>query len=79
MKNWQRILLFVAVYILALVLPWWLTALVLFGLTVYLPTYIEVVFFGFLLDTLYSGQHIGVISATIFFILVLIIKSRIRV
>jgi hypothetical protein len=79
MKNWQRILLFVAVYILALVLPWWLTALALFGLTVYLPTYIEVVFFGFLLDTLYSGQHIGVISATIFFILVLIIKSRIRV
>ena len=78
MKTWQRVLLFVAVYILALVLPWWLTALVLVGLTIYLPTYVEVIFFGFLLDTLYSNQHIGLFSATIFLIIVLLVKSRVR-
>jgi hypothetical protein len=63
---------------LALVLPWWLTALMLVGLTIYLPTYFEVIFFGFLLDTLYSNQHIGLISATIFLIIVLLVKSRVR-
>ena len=78
MKTWQRILLFVAVYILALVLPWWLTALILVALTIYLPTYFEVIFFGFLLDTLYSNQHIGLIGATIFLIIVLLVKSRVR-
>ena len=79
MKIWQRILLFVLVYICTLVLPWWLTAVLLVALTIYLPTYFEVVFFGFLLDTLYSNQHIGLVSATIFLILVMIVKSRVRI
>jgi len=78
MKTWQRILLFVAVYILALTLPWWLTAVALVALTIYLPTYFEVVFFGFLLDTLYSNQHIGLVSATVFLIVVILVKSRVR-
>ena len=78
MKTWQRILLFVAVYICALVLPWWLTALALIALTIFVPTYVEVIFFGFMLDVLYSNQHIGLVSATIFLILVMIVKSRVR-
>ena len=78
MKTWQRILLFVAVYICALTLPWWLTVVALVGLTIYLPTYLEVIFFGFLLDTLYSNQHIGLFSTTIFLIIVILVKSRVR-
>jgi hypothetical protein len=78
MKIWQRILLFVAVYICALVLPWWLTTMLLVALTIFVPTYVEVVFFGFLLDTLYSNQHVGLIGATIFLILVILVKSRVR-
>jgi len=79
MKIWQRLLLFVAVYILALVLPWWLTALALVALTILVSTYVEVIFFGFLLDTLYSNQHIGLVLATIFLILVMIVRSRVRI
>jgi hypothetical protein len=78
MKIWQRTLLFVTVYILVLVLPWWLTVVALVALTIFVPTYVEVVFFGFLLDTLYSNQHIGLISVTIFLVLVILIKSRVR-
>ena len=78
MKIWQRVILFVAVYACVLVLPWWLSAVVLVGLTVYLPVYFEVIFFGFLLDTLYSDQHYFILAATIFLILVILIKTKIR-
>ena len=84
MKTWQRILLFVSMYICVLVLPWWLTVIVLAGLTIYLHLYLEVVFFGFLFDTLYATKysntffHFGLLSATVFLLLVMFVKTKIR-
>lgn len=84
MKIWQRILLFVVVYIFVLVLPWWLTALVLAGLTIYLPLYAEILFFGFLYDILYATKytdvylHTGLLTATIFLLVVMYVKTKIR-
>jgi len=78
MKIWQRILLFVAVFVCVLTLPWWLSAFALACLTIFVPNYLEVMFFGFLFDTLYSSGHIGLIASTIFLIIVLFVKPRIR-
>ena len=63
-----------------LVLPWWLSAIILIGLTIYIPLYLEVLFFGFLFDTLYSASkgHVALISATIFILVVTFIRTRIR-
>lgn len=84
MKIWQRILLFVGVYICVLILPWWLSATILVGLTIYLPLYVEVLFFGFLFDILYATKfsssflHFGLLIATFFLLVVMFIKTRIR-
>lgn len=78
MKNWQRVLLFFAMWALVLVLPWWLSVILLVGLTIFVPDYIEVIFFGFIFDTIYSSSHTGLIVATIFLLAVLFIKPRIR-
>jgi len=56
MKTWQRVVLFVLVYIAVLTLPWWLSAVLLAGLTVFVPMYVEALFFGFLFDTLYASK-----------------------
>ena len=43
-----RILVFIAAFIVLVVLPWWVSMVVLLGLTIYFPFYLEVLFFGFL-------------------------------
>jgi hypothetical protein len=68
----------VAVFVCVLTLPWWLTSAILVGLTIYLPTYFEIIFFGFLFDTLYSKQHYGLITATLFLAVVMFVKTKIR-
>lgn len=80
MKIWQRTLLFLAVYVCVLVLPWWLTAVILVGLSIYVPFYVEVVFFGFLFDTLYNATngHKGLIVATIFILIISFVRTRVR-
>jgi len=84
MKTWQRILLFVAMYVCVLVMPWWITIFVLAGLTIYLPLYSEVLFFGFLFDILYATKysnsflHFGLLSATTLLLLVMFVKTKIR-
>ena len=78
MKNWQRVLLFFAVWALVLVLPWWLSVLILAGLTIFVPNYVEVLFFGFIFDTIYSYNHTGLIVATIFLIAFLFVRTKIR-
>jgi len=48
----------------------WISVIILGGLTIYFPLYLEVLFFGFLFDALYSTQYnfpyIGLTIATIF-------------
>jgi hypothetical protein len=80
MKNLPifRVILFVFVLVVVLVLPWWISVVVLMGLTIYLPFYPEVLFFGFLFDTLYGRNQTGLISATILLIITMFVRTRIR-
>jgi hypothetical protein len=77
-----RALAFIAVFILAVILPWWLFGLVLIGLTIYFPFYLEVLFFGFLIDALYSVKYsfpyIGLTIATIFLLVVMFVRTKVR-
>jgi len=75
-----RILVFIAAFIVLVVLPWWVSMVVLLGLTIYFPFYLEVLFFGFLFDVLYPAQfnYLGLILATILLIIVLFVKTRLR-
>lgn len=77
-----RVVGFVLVFILVVVLPWWLSAIILITLTAYLPFYLEVVFFGFLIDALYTIQYsfpyIGLVTATVFLLITMFVKTRIR-
>ena len=81
-KPYSRTFLFILVFGLILVLPWWLGVIILVGLTLYFPFYPEVLFFGFLFDTLYAGKYTfpftGLTTATIFLFFIIYIKTRIR-
>ena len=77
-----RISLFFLVFISVTTLPWWISALILIGLTIYFPFYLEGLFFGFLFDTLYSTRlaspYTGLTLATIFLLLTMLAKTQIR-
>lgn len=81
-NNIVRVVLFFAILVLVLVLPWYLVTILLFGLVVYLDFYLEVIFFGFLVDVLYSTREGFVYPATILAFVVLLavsfVKTRIR-
>jgi len=74
-----RIPLFILVFVLVLVLPWWLTSILLIALTIYFPFYAEVLFFGFLFDILYGSKNYALIIATVFLLATMFVKTRIRV
>jgi hypothetical protein len=77
-----RVLLFIVMFVLVLMLPWWLSAILLFGLTIYFPFYLEILFFGFLFDTLYSVKlgfpYTGLTIATVFLLITMFVRTRIR-
>lgn len=77
-----RFILFVVVFIGIMFVPWWLSLAVLVTMTLYLPFYFEVLFFGFLFDTLYSAQYSFPYTflslAFIFLVIVMFVKERIR-
>lgn len=77
-----RILVFILTFISVVVLPWWVSAVVLAGLAIYFPLYLEVLLFGFLFDGLYtvkySFPYIGLTTATIFLLIVMFVRTRIR-
>ena len=77
-----RILIFFLTLIFVVVLPWWISTLVLIGLTIYFSLYIEVLFFGFLFDILYLVKsdfpYMSLSIATIFLLLVILVKTQIR-
>ncbi len=79
----MRILVFILALIGILMLPWWISTVVLIALTIYFPFYLEVLFFGFLFDILYaSREHFPFFAlslAAIFLIIVSFVRSRIRV
>ena len=79
---YTRIILFIVMYIVVLVMPWWLSVVLLALCTVYMPVYIEVLFFGFVFDTLYASKfvfpYVGLLCSLVFLVAVLLIRTRIR-
>lgn len=81
-KPFSRALLFVGALVFVIVLPWWLSLPIVLGLTVYMPLYLEVVFLGFVFDTLYSVRfsfpYTFMTAGTVLLLVVVYIRSRIR-
>lgn len=81
-KSVLRGILFVVILGLVLTIPWWLSAIILVGLTIYFDLYLEVLFFGFLIDVLYSAKlafpYIALGSAFALILLVSFAKTQIR-
>jgi hypothetical protein len=77
-----RTLIDIAAFICLLVLPWYVTAALLAGLTIYFPLYLEALFFGFFFDTLYASRYgfpyIGLLVSLAFLVAVLAVRTRIR-
>ncbi len=79
---WIRISAFLLMFVLMLVLPWWLSILCMIALTVYLPTYIEIFVFAFMLDVLYSAKFLfpypALSMAFVYLIINSVVRERIR-
>jgi hypothetical protein len=77
-----RIPLFIVVAILIVMLPWWLTLALIVFLTVIIPFYFEVLFYGFIIDVVYgvnlSFPLIGLTSGAVFLLIVSFVRSQIR-
>lgn len=82
MAQKVRVFLFVLMFILLAILPWWLNCVFLLILTIYIPFYPEVIFFGFIFDALYSDKRtfipIGLTLALVTYVAVNLIRTRIR-
>lgn len=82
-KPTIRFLLFVAVFVAVAVLPWWFSVLILIGLTIYYQFYLEILFFGFFFDIIYSTHfsfpYMGLSIATVFLIVVYFAKTYVRI
>ncbi len=78
-----RIIIFIIVFALVVVLPWWISILILLALTIYFPLYLEVLFFGFLFDTLYSVHfnfpYTGLSLTAVFLLITIFFKTQIRI
>lgn len=77
-----RVLFFILVSVLVVILPWWLSSVVLVFFTIYFPFYLEILFFGFLFDILYSSDfsfpYRGLTIALLFLLIVSFLRTRIR-
>ena len=80
----QRIIADIIILVSLFLLPWWLV--VIFGLfaTYFFDTYYEIIFFGFIYDTLYAPptllwRFMFTIVAYFIFIFFYLIKKQIRI
>lgn len=77
-----RLLLFVTVFLSIIFLPWWLSLLVMVALAFYFPLYIEIIFFGFIFDSLflssYKFPYASLIATAVILVLILSIRRHIR-
>jgi len=74
--------MFAIVLLLVAFLPWWLTLIVLIGLAVYFPMYLEIIFFGFLFDNLYLASaefpYRALLLTTIILVVISLLRKHIR-
>ncbi|MEQ1500152.1 MAG: hypothetical protein ABL917_02120 [Parcubacteria group bacterium] len=77
-----RGILAVIMFFVVVVMPWWISLPLLVILTFYFDFYLEVVFFGFLFDSIYAIQYDLIYSflnfATVVLLVSLYVKTRIR-
>lgn len=77
-----RLLLFMAVFLSIVFLPWWLTLGVMAGMAFYFPLYIEIIFFGFLFDSLYLASqkfpYASLVATVVILIFIVAIRKHIR-
>lgn len=77
-----RSIFFLATALAVIVSPWWIFGPIVVLQTLYVKNYVEVIFFGFLVDILYSVQYpfpyTFLVFSTVFIILVMFVKTRIR-
>jgi hypothetical protein len=82
MSEKTRIILFILMFVLIGTIPWWLTAIFLLILTIYIPFYPEIIFFGFLIDVLfYSGNTLfspGLTLSLLVYVIINLVRTRIR-
>jgi len=82
MNGYVRALIFIIVYVGLLVLPWWLSVIILFCLNIYFPIYWEILFFGFIIDSLYAVNYgfpyTGLTTAFILLAITVFVKTQIR-
>ncbi len=81
-KNVLRAISFFAVLFMVLVLPWWLSFFLLLAIVIYVDFYLEVLFFGFIVDILY-GVKVGFVYPALslslsLLLLVYFVKTQIR-
>ncbi len=74
----ERLVLFVAVFLSVLYLPWWLTLVFLICMSYYFPFYMEIIFFGFIFDKLFLASREVPYTALALSVVILIIVSFIR-
>ncbi len=73
-----RLIIFVAVFLSVVFLPWWLTLAFLLALAFYFPLYLEIIFFGFLFDHLFLASTKFPYMALTLTAVILVIISFIR-
>lgn len=82
MNIYTRILIFILTLFVVMVSPWWLSAIFIISLIIFIDFFIEAIFFGFLIDALYSTTY-GYIYPALFLsvivlLLVTFVKTQIR-
>lgn len=77
-----RIFFSVLTTILVIVLPVWLSILLIMGAIIYFNFYFEALFLSFILDALYSTDfsfpYFWLLSSAVFLLVVMFVKTQIR-
>jgi hypothetical protein len=77
-----RIVVFILTFLSVIVLPWWISVPIIIFFNFYFQFYLEVLFFGFMFDVLYlvrySFPYTGLSVATIFLLIIMFIKTRVK-
>lgn len=78
----KRVIIDICVFIGALILPWWLSVILIIGCIVYFPVYIEALFIAFLFGTLYATRYefpqTALLVTTAFLLVTMFVRTRIR-
>lgn len=78
-----RLTVSLILFFLAFFFPWWLFLILVLGAFIFFDNYLEIIFFGFILDILYSPESgfyrfLFLFISMIVFILGTLIKERAR-